>query len=307
MRLAFEDQGEFRYALDADHEPTLAVTSGQRVTVETEDAYLGQIAEPGDRRDREAEPRSNPLSGPIAVRDADPGDALLVHIEAIEPLRGQASTYVPSWWAFLPSLAARDTMEEFLGVEAANPATVLPIEGDVVRFGADGTRFLPYDPLVGTIATAPASGVVPHGTAGPHGGNMDLRCVGPGSTVRLPVNREDAHLYVGDAHALQGDGEITFVAGEMAAEVTVTVEVESGAAPDWPRVETASHVWTAVGAGAYSTLSDAIRLAYVELANELVERTDVDRWEAWQLCALHGDLLVGNPHCVAAGFPTADL
>lgn len=307
MRLAFDDQGEFRYALDADHEARLTVESGDSVTVETEDAYLGQISEPGDRRDREAEPRSNPLSGPIAVAGATPGDTLLVHVEAIEPLRGQASTYVPSWWAFLPSLAARETMEQFLGVEGANPAAVLPIEDGAVRVGADGDHTLPYEPMVGTVATAPAGGVRDHGTAGPHGGNMDLRCVRPGSTVSLPVNREGAHLYLGDAHACQGDGEITFVAGEMAAAVTVTLELLRGGAPDWPRIETADHVWTAVGADAYSTVSDAIRLAYVELATELVDRAGVDRREAWQLCALAGELRVGNPHCVAAGFPTAEL
>lgn len=306
MRLTVDDQGEFHYSLDAAHDPAVVVDPGDRITVETEDAYLGQISDPGDRRDRETQPRSNPLSGPLAVAGAEPGDALVVDIETVEPLRGQASTYVPSWWSFLPSLAARETMEEFLGVDAENPATILPVEDDTVRIGVDGDLTLPYEPMVGTIATAPAEGTDSHGTAGPSGGNMDLRCVRPGSTVRLPVNREGGHLYLGDAHALQGDGEITFVAGEMAAEVTVTVDVDPGGAPNWPRVETARRRWVAVAADAYSGLEDAIRLAYVELAGDL-RAQGLDRSTAWQCCALAGDLQVGNLHCVAAGFPTGRI
>lgn len=303
-RLTFERQDGFCYSLDASADPTLTIEAGERVLVETEDAYLGQISEPGDARDREAQPKSNPLSGPISVEGAEPGDALAVTVQGIAPKRGQASTYVPSWWTYAGTLGDREAVESFLGVDLPNPATVLPIDGETVRFG-DGVE-LTYAPMIGTIATAPAAGSAPHGTAGPHGGNMDLPCLAPGSRITLPVEGEGAKLYVGDAHALQGDGEITFVGAEMAAEIELTIDLEPGAAPPWPRIETEDHLYVVTAKTAYSDFADAIRLAYVHLATWLTE-FGLDRWDAWQLCALNGVLRIGNLHCVAAGYPRRDL
>lgn len=300
QRLSFEKQDSFCYGLSASAEPTLTVEPGKTVVVETEDAYLGQISEPGDRRDREEEPRSNPLSGPIYVEGAEAGDALTVDVKEIAPKRGQASTYVPSWFTYVGSLSDRKTMEEFLGVDLPNPSTILPIEDDTVQFG-DGIE-LDYEPMIGTIATAPEDGTNPHGIAGPNGGNMDLPCLAPGSRITLPVNGEGARLYVGDAHAIQGDGEITFVGAEMAAEMTLAIDVEENSAPKWPRIETDEYIYTVATKSMYSDFTDAIRLAYVHLATWLTE-FGIDRWDAWQLCALNGTLRIGNLHCIAAGFP----
>jgi len=303
-RLSFDDQEEFCYSLSASEDPRLSIDPGEQLTVETEDGFLGQISEPGDRRDRSEQPRSNPLSGPIYVDGAESGDALVIHVENIRPKRGQAATYVPSWWSYLGSLSARQTMEDFLEVDMPNPSTILPIEDGVVKFS--DTLDLPYEPMIGTIATAPESGSLPHGTAWPSGGNMDLPCIQPGSTVILPVNTDGALLYIGDAHAIQGDGEITFVGAEMAAEITVEIEVEKDAAPNWPKVETDEYLYTVGVQNAYNELRDALRLAYVNLVNWLADY-GIEKWDAWQLCALNGKVRLGNLHCVAAGYPKADL
>src|SRR6187431_82058 len=86
--------GELLYEIDRREPPVLEIDPGDEVVVETEDAFTGQIRQPGDRRDRIAFPRSNPVSGPIFVNGVQPGDGLRVDILGIEPLIGQCSTYL---------------------------------------------------------------------------------------------------------------------------------------------------------------------------------------------------------------------
>ena len=73
--------------------PRLTMAAGETVIVEAEDALSGQISRPGDQRDKSEVPFSNPVTGPIAVTGAVPGDALQVRINDISPLRPQAATY----------------------------------------------------------------------------------------------------------------------------------------------------------------------------------------------------------------------
>lgn len=299
-KVTFEDQSEFRYSFAAGAEPITTIADGETVVIDTEDAYEGQIREPGDFRDRKTVPRSNPLSGPIYVEGAEPGDTLAVTIREIEPLIGQASTYVPSWWSHLGGTGTRQLMDEFLDVGWEQVSTILPIEGNEVIF--DDEISLPYEPMVGTIGTAPAHGVIENGTPGPHGGNMDLTCLSEGSTVLLPVNTSGALLSVGDAHALQGEGEITLVGGEMPATITMDVAVRPGISLELPRIETDEYLYAVAARSGFGTLDDAIRLAYVHLADWLTER-GMGKYDAWQLVGLNGRLLLGNISCVAAGFP----
>ena len=300
VRISFEDQGEFRYSFAADAEPVATVADGDTVVVDTEDAYEGQIREPGDRRDREAVPRSNPLTGPLRIKGAAPGDTLAVTIREIEPAIGQASTYVPSWWSHLGGTGTRELMDEFLGVDWEQVSTILPVEGDEVVFDDDVS--LPYEPMVGTIGTAPAHGVVDNGTPGPHGGNMDLTCLGEGSTILLPVNTPGALLSIGDAHACQGEGEITLVAAEMPATITMDIAVRPDVSLVWPRIETDEYRYALAARSGFGTLDDAIRLAYVHLVNWLTD-SGVEKHDAWQLVGLDGRLRLGNVSCVAAGLP----
>ena len=84
---------ELHYEFSRHLKPALTVEPGDTVVVETEDAFSGQIREEGDRRDRTTVPYGNPVSGPIAVAGAEPGDAVVVEVLAIEPLIGQCATY----------------------------------------------------------------------------------------------------------------------------------------------------------------------------------------------------------------------
>ena len=292
--LTIDRQGSFRYAFDRHDEAVMSIESGERIVVETANAYHGQIVKEG-HRDRDTEPRSNPLSGPIAVSGAQPGDTLAVSVEQIRP-RGPASTYVPSWWWFLGSPATRRAMDEFTGTQRPDEAVELPVEDDSIRLSDE--RSIPFEPMIGTLGTAPDGPPIPNAQVGPHGGNMDLPCLAPGSTAYLPVSVEGGNLYVGDAHAAQGDAEVLGVGAELPAEITLQVDLISGHELAWPRIETDERLYAVGGKTAYADFPSVLRLAFVLLAQWLVER-GMEKWEAWRLCGLQAEVLVGNFQSVA--------
>jgi len=214
-------------SFDAGLPPRLTVEPGSRVVVETHDARAGALLdrEPGrsfplGRPDPSV---SNGLTGPIAVAGARPGDRLVVDVEAIRP--------GPVGWC-----GAHAHVGPLVPGRIDRPlGRTCRIDGDGIHFG-DGI-VLPVEPMLGCLGTAPASGPASSGSIGRHGGNLDHRPVAPGARVHLPVNVEGALLYVGDVHAAQGDGELSGVALECPAEVTLRLDVVRGDAPAWPWVE----------------------------------------------------------------------
>src|SRR5207245_9822928 len=120
----------------------------------------------------------------------------------------------------------------------------------------------------GCVATVPGSGQAAPGTGGSgrYGGNMDFNEVVEGATVYLPVNVPGALLYVGDGHALQGDGELNGNALETSMDVEFIVEVIPSKPLMTPRVESQTHIMT-VGLG--GTLEDALRAATASLGQWL--------------------------------------
>jgi acetamidase/formamidase len=131
---------------------------------------------------------------------------------------------------------------------------------------------------------------------------MDLPCVTNGCRLYFPVKVPGALLHIGDAHALQGEGEISGVAVEMPAEVTLKVDLIKNRTIDWPRIENNEYIMGVGCTGVGRTLEDAIRLGYVNLTLWM-EEYGISRWDAWELCSFLGKVTLGNIWCVAAGFP----
>src|SRR5262249_30698807 len=103
---------------------------------------------------------------------------------------------------------------------------------------------VPLRPMLGCIAVAPNSAQAPPGTGdcGRWGGNMDFNEIVEGVTVYLPVSVPGALLYVGDGHAVQGDGELNGNALETSMDVEFTVDVLPRKPMRGPRVESATHI-----------------------------------------------------------------
>ena len=273
------------YEFSRHLEPKVWISSGEKLVVESEDALSGQIRQPGDVRDKAAMPYSNPVAGPICVTDAEPGDALAVTIHRITPRDGQCATYTGS----------PKQLCEWLGTDVPSGAHVCPIrEGQI--YWSDELA-IPYEPMLGCIGTAPAWGVPTTGPAGPHGGNLDLVETCPGSTVFLPVTVPGGYLFLGDAHAAMGHGELSATGLEMAAETEITVELLKGKSLAGPRIETADEL---VSIASGTPLERSIAEASARLILWLEEDYGWDRWRAYDILTHVARISIGYYGVAAA-------
>lgn len=258
--------------------PRVHIEPGETITVESEDALSGQIRKAGDRRDKSLMPYSNPLAGPIYVEGAQPGDALAVRIESIQPRDGQCATYT----------GPPRQLCEWLGSDVPHGAHVCPIQDGVIHF-SDTIR-IDFRPMLGCVGVATDWGVPSTWPAGPHGGNMDIVEVCPGSTVYLPVFVPGGYLYLGDAHAAMGHGELSATGLEMAAISTVTVELVRGAKLAGPRIKSASEIMTVVSG---TPMERSIAEAYARLILWMEQDFGWNRWAAYDLLTHVGQVSVG--------------
>jgi amidase len=127
---------------------------------------------------------------------------------------------------------------------------------------------VPLKPMLGCVAVATGLASAPPNTgdSGHYGGNMDFNEISEGNTLYLPVNVPGAFLYVGDGHAVQGDGELNGNALETSMDVTFTVDVIHGKRVRGPRIESATHI---MAMGLAGSLDDAFREATANMANWL--------------------------------------
>src|ERR1700682_917525 len=196
-----------------DNQPLVSVASGADVTLETQDASGGQLS-PGSTAAEIATldfDRVNPVTGPIFVEGAMPGDVLEVELLSIEPGAW-------GWTAQIPGFGL--LTDQF----PAPWVHVWKLDGPRAPF-RDGIS-VPLEPFCGVIGVAPAEPGL-HSIVPPRrvGGNMDIKQMGPGTTLYLPVEVEGALLSVGDTHGAQGDGEVCGTAIEAAMVVDIRVVV----------------------------------------------------------------------------------
>jgi acetamidase/formamidase len=270
--------GSLVYEFSRHLEPRVRVRPGETLTVASEDALSGQIRSDDDRRDKVAVPYSNPVNGPIWVEGAEPGDALAVTIHEIRPTLGQCATRT----------ADPRQLCEWLGTEVPHGTHVSAIRDGLIHWSDAIT--IPYAPMLGCIGTAPDWGVPTTAPAGNHGGNLDLIEVGPGNTVVLPVFVPGGYLYLGDAHAAMGHGELSATGLEMAAESTITVDLRKGLKIPGPRVEAPDAIMAvATGCPAERSMAEAFARLILWMEAEF----GWDRWRAYDLLTHVARISVG--------------
>ena len=270
--------GPLYYEFSRHNEPRLRIMPGETVLVEAEDAFSGQIRTNDDRRDKTKKPYGNPQTGPIWIEGAEPGDALAVKIEEIRPSIGQCATRTSD-----PRQLA-----EWLGDDCPHGVHVCPIRDDQIYWSDDIT--IPYTPMLGCIGTAPDTGVPTTGPAGPHGGNMDIIETCPGNTVYLPVFVAGGYLYLGDAHAAMGHGELSASGLEMPSETEITVNLIKNKNLPGPRIESSTEIMT-VATGCPMERSTAQAYAWLILWME--KEFGWDRWKAYDILTHVGQISVG--------------
>ena len=270
--------GPLYYEFSRHNKPRLRIQPGETVLVESEDAFSGQIRTNEDRRDKTNKPYGNPQTGPIFVESAQPGDTLAVVIDDIQPANGQCATRTSD-----PKLLA-----QWLGDDCPHGTHICPIEDGLIHWSDQIT--LPYRPMLGCIGTAPDTGVPTTGPAGPHGGNMDIIETCPGNTIYLPVFVEGALLYLGDAHATMGHGELSASGLEMAAHTTITVNVIRDKQIPIPRIESTDDIMTiATGCPMERSIAEAFAMLILWMEADY----GWDRWRAYDLLTHAGQISVG--------------
>jgi acetamidase/formamidase len=269
--------------------PIVTIESGDWVSFPDTWSHFMNELQPGVPVARLAELRTrNPgrgphsIIGPIAVKDAEPGDVLEVRYKRLRPVE----------W----------------GVVFNNPASLgtglLPqdfSQGQVKYVDLDLTAMqgkfapninIPLGPFQGTFGVAPPEGFFPPLSPGvtnsvppgPHGGNLDLRELTEGSVLYLPVWQRGALIYTGDSHAVQGDGEISLTALETAMrDVQIEVILHKQKKFEWPLAETDTH-WITVGLD--KDLNKAMTLAARNAIAFLSNRAGLTPHDAYALCSI---------------------
>jgi len=286
-RLSEKDQGTFHYVYGPYSEPVLRIAPGDVVEVETLDAFGGVIKTEDDLPSAKLNmPFVNPQNGPIAVEGAEKGDVLAVHIHSVLPRGPQPAGTT----ALIPSFGALVADANLM----LNPATVERVKKMEVTEA--GVKFsdritLPFEPFIGTMGISPEIEAVSSLQPDYWGGNMDLPDVAPGAVVYFPVQRKDAHFFVGDCHGRQGDGELCGVAVEIPATVVLQIDLIKGWSIPGVRLETEEFI---MSVGSARPMEDAARMAYRDLVRWLVADYGFEETEAYFLCTQAGKMRVGN-------------
>jgi acetamidase/formamidase len=232
----------------------------------------------------------NPVTGPVFVDGAEPGDALKVSF----------LSFVPSGWgwtAIIPGfgLLADQFEEPALHIWKYDPETLEPA---VYRSGIR----VPLKPFAGTIGLAPAE-EGQHSVVNPRrvGGNMDTRDLNAGSDLYLPVEVPGALFSLGDVHATQGDGEICGTAIESPMQVRVRFELVKGLNPNFPRFVTPGPVTRHLDERGYDVttgvgpdLMEAARAAVSGMVELVAKEHGLSPPEAYMLCSVCADLRISE-------------
>jgi acetamidase/formamidase len=274
-------------------DPVLTIDPGDTVVMSCRDGFDEQVNGvcPEDLDENAHDiidfRRVAPVTGPVAVRGAEPGDTLEVRIKELVPFGTGSVVIFPAWMQgdFLP-IAYRGQFPE---------AWIRSFDMD--RAVRDGYVELPpgvqirLRPMLGMVATAPARGEFTTGPPQEFGGNIDVKDVAAGSTIYLPVQRPGALFSAGDGHAVQGDGEICTTGVETPMRAVLEFHLHSGRTISGPQLETAEEFMT-IGRG--RSLDLAAQEAISTMIDYLVERHSLSMHEAYAFLGLAGDIRVNQ-------------
>jgi len=282
---------EADYTLSADQthnrwssaiEPVLTVPSGSVIEVGTEEASDRQLnanSTVEDLGNLSFDP-IHPLTGPVYVEGAEPGDVLKVKLHKIE--MGDWG-----WTAIVPGFG-------FLSDEFTEPyLKTFELGSDKQSVQFSENIEIPLEPFPGVMGVAPATDSM-LSTIPPrkNGGNMDDPNMIEGTTVYFPVLVEGALFSIGDTHATQGLGEVCGTAIEAPMRIVYEVEViKGGREIEEPQYETEDY-YAVTGFG--TTVDEAARKATRYMIDYLVEEHGLSRNDAYALCSLAGDLKIAE-------------
>jgi acetamidase/formamidase len=281
------------YFVGPEIDPVMEVPDGATVVFETVDCFSGNVRRPEDKFSSYAESLEvlegwNPITGPVFVKGARPGDFLGIDILDIKlPDKGVTS--------LVPKIGMLSSPYQ-LGDDLEPDTRVCRISDDHVYLPTSrGEIKIPASPLIGTISVAPSRERIASFKFGAeHCGNVDCNEVAKGNRMILPVNTEGALFGLGDVHAVQGDGEITCVAIEIPAEVTVKINLiprEEGQFIGCPQINGDEFVGS-IGCHFGNAISENIKYACFDVVQRLKEYYGFTIMDAYHLFSQVGEVRV---------------
>mmetsp|Transcript_28929 Transcript_28929/g.43687 ORF Transcript_28929/g.43687 Transcript_28929/m.43687 type:complete len:342 (-) Transcript_28929:7-1032(-) len=298
----FVSKDQYHNYFDATIPPAVRVDAGDMVHVETIDCYHGKL-QPEENYNAAVETLKreelNPVSGPIYVNGAEPGDWLAVTLHDIRPTGVGVACCGTHSGQLCHLLPKGKTYVKFFDLQESKVTMRRPMNND----GSNINISFPSAPMLGVIGVAPPSNerilTMP---AGSHGGNLDNKRNGIGAIIYLPVNHPGALLSIGDMHASQGDGEIAGTGVEIGGNVLLSCQiipkndiypppVAAAAASSrvrFPVTETLTH-WITHGV-AVEDIPHATRLACEDAAAILTGQWGLTIDEAFVFLSVHADL-----------------
>ena len=243
---------------------------------------------------------SNPLTGPFYVEGAEPGDALVVRFTRVRMNRNWGwSSYRLGLYSLMPESIEGIYPNRYRPNEIiAERVNVVPWDLDLkrqmvkLREPASSAHRMEFaaKPMLGCVGVAPAGDFAPTSSpSGNYGGNLDYNEIGEGTTVILPVFHPGALLFIGDGHALQGDGEPTGTGVETSLDVDFTVEVRKKVSLTGPRAETSEHIISIGSQPEFASSSNrGLQLATSDMVNWLTSDYKMEPWAAHLLIGYQG-------------------
>ncbi|MCS7024866.1 MAG: acetamidase/formamidase family protein [Bryobacteraceae bacterium] len=297
------------HTFSTEHPIQARLRSGDRVITKTVDSAGFDL-----HGVRHTKTHGNPLTGPFFIEGAEPGDAIAVHLERVRLNRttGYTAFQVGALTPGAKTKYAPPPYEE--GAVLPGRTDLIPFVLDVKTGSARPKRPLSKRldlqfravPMLGCIGVAPGMEPAPtSGPAGSYGGNLDYKEVREGTTVLLPVFVPGAFLFVGDGHALQGDGEAVGSGIETSLDVQFTVTLRKNARLTNPRLENSEFLISlAARTSSQPAWNELFALANSDMLRWLVEEYDVEPVAAhlligheakYDVAALSGVLAVRIP------------
>ena len=282
--------------------PRIEIDPGDTVVFHTRDAADGFYSPTSTAADVMRRVfKGHPLTGPVRVRGAHPGDTLVVEILDMRPAPW-------GWTQIRPGrglLPQSEFGEPFLQIWDLSDGTHARMDRRVA------VPIAPFPGVMGVALDDPGG----HSTIPPrkNGGNMDIKQLTRGTTLYLPVWVEGALFSIGDGHAAQGDGEVCITAVEMNAQVTLRFGLQSDRRLPEPRLRTAGPVGAATNHGPHFAttahgpdLFASSRQAIRYMIDHLVEERGLSREEAYVVSSVAVDLkiseIVDAPNWIVSAF-----